>query len=218
MPWEEAIKTKSATDEDTKKHSKESTKECGNCGTEHDRTKRELCPAYLKKCRKCGKLSYFAVKCRSKKKKCKDSDTRKFVPAVDNQDSDSEVFYADHISVVDLDDSQLVTVKLESGNYLRFQTDTGAHCNAILVELYRKATKDYELDHVTPLNTHLTAYGGSKLTVVGQVSIRVWRDDFKCQLDCKLVDNNGIRPLLGRKASVGMKIIKYIDNEELNKP
>ena len=120
--------------------------------------------------------------------------------------------------MVDLDDSQLVTVKLESGNYLRFQTDTGAHCNVIPVELYRKATKDYELDRVTPLNTHLTAYGGSKLTVVGQVSIRVWRDDFKCQLDCKLVDNNGIQPLLGRKACVGMKIIKYIDNEELNKP
>ena len=71
---------------------------------------------------------------------------------------------------------------------------------------------------MTPLNTHLTAYGGSKLTVVGQVRIRVWRDDFKCQLDCKLVDNNGIRPLLGRKACVGMKIIKYIDNDELNKP
>ena len=130
-----------------KKHSKESTKECGNCGTEHDRIKRELCPAYLKTCRKCGKLSYFAVKCCSKKKEGKDSDTCKFVRAVDNQDSDSEEFYADHISVVDLDDSQLVTVKLESGNYLRFQTDTGAHCNAIPVELYRKATKDYELEY-----------------------------------------------------------------------
>ena len=38
------------------------TKECGNCGTEHDYTKKELCPAYLKTCLKCGKLSYFAVR------------------------------------------------------------------------------------------------------------------------------------------------------------
>ena len=201
-----------------KKNPKESTKECGNCGTEHDRTKRELCPAYLKMCWKCGKLSHFAVKCRSKKKDGKDSDARKLVRAVDNPDSDSEVFYADHISAVDLDDSQLVTLKLESGNYLRFQPDTGAQCNVIPMELYRKATKDYELSRVTPLNTHLMAYAGSKLTVVGQVRIRVWHDDFKCQLDCKLVDNNGIRPLLGRKACVGMRIIKYIDNDELNKP
>ena len=45
-----------------------------------------------------------------------------------------------------------------------------------------------------------------------------WRDDLKCKLDCKLVDSNTIRPLVGRKACIGMKIIKYIDNDELNKP
>ena len=87
----------------------------------------------------------------------------------------------------------------------------------IPVELYKKAAKDYKLEHVTPLNTQLTAYGGSKLTVVGQVRIRMWRDDFKCQLDCNLVESNAIRPLLGRKACIGMKIIKYIDNDEINK-
>ena len=67
-----------------------------------------------------GNVSHFAVKCRSKKKEGKDGDARKFVRAVDNRDSDSEVFHADHISEVDLDNSHLVTVKLESGNYLRF--------------------------------------------------------------------------------------------------
>lgn len=53
---------------------------------------------------------------------------------------------------------------------------------------------------------------------MGQVRIRVWRDDFKCQLDCNLVESNAIRPFLGRKACVGMNIIKYIDNDELSKP
>jgi len=122
------------------------------------------------------------------------------------------------ISVVDLDDSQLVTLKLESGNYLRFQPDTGAQCDVILVSLYKKATKDYRLERVTPANAQLSAYGGSKLQVVGSVQITVWRDDFKCQLDCKLVDNNAICPLLRRKACVGMRIIKYTDNDQLNKP
>ena len=54
--------------------------------------------------------------------------------------------------------------------------------------------------------------------MVGDVRITVWRDDFKCQLDCNLVDNNVIRPLLGRKACLGMGIIKYMDNDQLNKP
>ena len=74
-----------------------------------------------------------------------------------NSDSDQEVFYADTISAVDLDDSQLVTLKLESGNYLRFQPDTGAQCNVIPVSLYRKATKDYDLERVTPAKAQLAA-------------------------------------------------------------
>ena len=37
-----------------------------------------------------------------------------------------------------LDDSQLVTLKLESGNYLRFQPDTGAQCNVVPLHLYNE--------------------------------------------------------------------------------
>jgi len=117
-----------------------------------------------KKCLKCGKLSHFAAKCRSKKRDNNSTSVR----AV-NSDSEPEVFHADVISAVDLDDSQHVTLKLESGNYLRFQPDTGAQCNVIPVSLYRKATKDYRLERVTPANGQLSAYGGSKLQVVGNV-------------------------------------------------
>ena len=75
-----------------------------------------------------------------------------------------------------------MTLKLESGNYLCFQPDTEAQCNAIPIDLYKKASKDYQLKHVKPANTQLAAYGGSKQRVVGQVRIRVWRGDYKCQL------------------------------------
>ncbi len=74
------------------------------------------------------------------------------------------------------------------------------------------------MEHVEPAKTKISAYGGGKLNVAGQVRIRVWRDDFRCKLDCKIVDNKGVRPLLGRKACVGMNIVKYIDNDEINKP
>lgn len=167
------------------------SKECWSCRTVQNRSKKELCPAFGKKCLKCGKLSDFAAKCRSKKQDNNSTSVR----AV-NSDSEPEVFYANVISAVDLDDSQLVTLKLESANYLQFQPDTGAQCNIIQVSLYRKATKDYRLECVTPVNAQLSAYGGSKLQVVGNIRITVWRDDFKCQLDCKLVNNNAVRPLL----------------------
>ena len=31
------------------------------------------------------------------------------------------------------------------------------------------------------------------------------------------MNNKGIRPLLGQKACIGMNIIKYMDNDEMNK-
>jgi len=43
--------------------------------------------------------------------------------------------------MVTLDNSQLVTLKLESGNYLRFQPDNGALCNVVPLYFYKKATE-----------------------------------------------------------------------------
>ena len=126
-------------------------------------------------------------------------------------DDDADEVFQTRVSAVHLDDSQFVTLKLESGNCLRFQVDTGAQCNVIpLAALYKTATNDFKLEHVTPAKTQITAYGGATLPGVGTVLIRVWCGDFRCRLDCKLVDCTNIRPLLGRKACVGMKIGTYI--------
>ena len=111
-----------------------------------------------------------------------------------------EVFGVEEISAVTLDDSQLVTLKLESGNYLRFQPDTGAQCNVIPVHLYKKATKDVDLCNVTSVNTAIISYGGTSIPIPGKVRLRVWRGDFRCLLDCNLVDSKTVRSILGRKA------------------
>ena len=188
------------------------TRECWNCGQTHEYHKRELCPAFGKTCHKCQKPNHFASRCRSKTKT-----TQRFVRAIGNDELDDEVFPMD-VSAVQLDDSQLVTLKLDSGNYLRFQVDTGAQCNVIPLSLYKKATRDYKLEHLTPADMKITAYGGNTLPVVGRALVRVWRGDFRCKLDCKLVNVNNIRPLLGRKACIGMKIISYLDNDDIYKP
>ena len=83
------------------------------------------------------------------------------------------------VSAVSLDDSQLVTLKLESGNFLRFQPDTGAQCNVVPLHLYKKASRDFELLNVTPINTAIVSYGGVAIPVVGEVRIRVWRGNFQ---------------------------------------
>ena len=72
-----------------------------------------------------------------------------------------EVFGVEEISAVTLDDSQLVTLKLESANYLHFPPDTGAQCNVAPLHLYKKTTKDVDLCNVTPLNTAIISFGGA---------------------------------------------------------
>ena len=63
-----------------------------------------------------------------------------------------------------------------------------------------RATKDQDLTKFTPSRTSITAYGGAALPVVGTVLLSVWREEYHCRLDWKLVDTQDIRPLL-RNAS-----------------
>ena len=195
-----------------KQDTRPSTKQqCQNCGRRHDLRRRESCPAFGKTCNKCQKRNRFAVKCRSKK-----GPGVSIVDPPEPSDEEDEVFETH--TAGKLEDSQLVTLCIASRNYIRFQVNTGAQCNVVPLELYKKATKDQDLTHVTPAQTRFTAYGGATLPVVGTVLLRVWRGDFHCRLDCKLVDRQDVHPLLGRKACLGMKIISYLDNNQLNKP
>ena len=117
-----------------------------------------------------------------------------------------------------LDDSQFITLRIKSGSYIRFQVDTGAQCNVLPLDTYKKATGDNTLSDVTATNTQVTAYGGATLPVIGSVILVVWREGSKYRLECRLVDSLKIRPLLGHKACLVMKVIKYLDNDAIHKP
>ena len=141
------------------------TRDSWNCGRRHQFHQRALCPAFGKICSKCNKPNHFAAKCR-----LSTSSTHKNVQTVD--DNFNEVFLTE-ISALGVDDSQLVTVQLESGNYLHFQVDTGVQCNIIPLQLYQQAAKDHKLTHVAVTNSRITAYGGTTLPVVGTVALKV---------------------------------------------
>ena len=178
--------------------------ECWNFGRRHDTQRRESCPAFGKRCAKCRKLNHFAARCRSSGP----PSVRPVASSGEPEDTE-EIFQTV---------TQLVTLRLDSGNHIRFQVDTGAQCNVVPLSVYKKATKDTGLTQLSPSRKHITAYGGATLPVVGTVLLRVWRSAYHCLLDCKLVDRTDIRPLLGRKACLGMKIVTYLDNDQLHKP
>ena len=181
-------------------------KECEKCGYQHQENS-ESCPAIGQECLKCRKRNHFASRCKSKE-----------VKATDLEDDEAGEMYQIEVAAVKLDDSQLVTLKLESGNFIRFQPDTGAQCNVLPLHVYRKASKDEKLEKVNRTQASLVAYGGSKIKVIGRVSMCVWRNERSHLLDCRLVDSEEIRPILGIKSCLAMNIIQYKDNDLLNKP
>ena len=186
--------------------------ECWNCGRRHEFQK-ELCPAYVKTCRKCHKPNHFAVKCRSRAA----PSTIRTVEDRQEPGSSDETFPME-VAMATLDDSQFVTLRLKSGNHIRFHVDTGAQCNVVPLEVYKEATKEVTLACVTTSHSRITAYGGNTLPVIGTLLLQVWHVNYRCRLDCKLVDRSDIQPFLGRKACIGMKIVTYLDNDKLNKP
>ena len=107
---------------------------------------------------------------------------------------------------------------LESGNFVRFRPDTGAQCDVLPLHVYRKASKDETLEKVTHTQASLVAYGGSKIKVIGRVSMCIWRNERSYLLDCHVVDSEEIRPILGIKSRLAMNIIQYKDDDLLNKP
>ena len=153
------------------------------------------------------KPNHFAVKCHSKKPPT-------VHPVTGSEDPDEDEKIQMSIAIT-LDDTQLVTLRLESCSLIRFQVDTGAQCNVVPLGIYKKATKDLSLAHVSPSHTNIT---GTSFPFVGTVLLWVWWEDFNCSVDCKLVGRQDTCQLLGRNARQGMRTVSYLDNNHLNKP
>ena len=136
----------------------------------HDVSKHENCPAFGKMCNKCNKENHLTNMCFGSVPK--PSQRGNQVHYLEDEFSD-EVFGVEEISAVTLDDLQLVALKLESGNYPRFQPDTGAQCNVVPFRLYKKATRDFNLLNLTPVSTAIISYGGTLTPILSRVRLRV---------------------------------------------
>ena len=86
------------------------------------------------------------------------------------------------------------------------------------MHIYRAATEDQSLANVIQGKSALVAYGESRIPVVGEAVMCVWRSEKSYLLRCKLVDDESIRPILGHRACLGMSINQYTDNNKINTP
>ena len=182
---------------------------CRFCGRKHE-SKREACPAWGKTCVKCGKENHFA-------RKCPLSSTSNKVALLE-EESELPVFQVFKVSANQSPDSSLVTLKVLSGNFIRFEIDTGARCNVLPIHIYKKATGDFDLKHVTPAKSSIVSYDGGNIPVLGTVKLQVWRGSFTCLLLCRLVESKRCRPILGKSACEGMGVVEIKDSDAIRRP
>ena len=106
-----------------------------------------------------------------------------------------------------------MTLKVTSGNFIRFEVVTGARCNVLPLHIYKKATGDFELKQVTPTNS----YDDGNTPVLGTVILQVWRGSFTCLLLRRLVESKRCRPILEKSAREGIGVVEIKDFDAIHK-
>lgn len=134
------------------------------------------------------------------------------------EEEEYPVFQVFKVSTSLSSDSNLVTLKVASGNFIRFEIDTGARCNVLPAHIYEKATGDYNLKDVSPVNSSIVSYDGGSIPVLGTVKLKVQRGSFTCLLLCRLVESKRCRPILGNTACEGIGVVKIKDSDAIRRP
>ena len=185
---------------------------CRFCGRKYE-SKREACPAWGKKCMKCGKENHFA-------KKCSISSSSKKVSLVEEEFKREEfpVFQVFKLSANQCLDSNLVTLRVESGNFIRFEIDTGARCNVLPVHIYKKASGDFDLKQVNPTKSSIESYDSGNIPVLGTVKIQVWKGSFTCLLLCRLVESKRCRPIVGKLGCEVTGVVEIKNSDAFRRP
>ena len=109
--------------------------QCKFCGRKHQ-CKKELCPAYGKKCKNCGKSNHFAIKCTKREKKTYqvDDDTDS-VESVDMVKSEQLVYTIKNTKI-------FADMMIRSATKQVFvQIDTGSSVNILPIKFMPKVRK-----------------------------------------------------------------------------
>ena len=170
------------------------------------RWKREACSAWGKKCNRCGKKNQFA-------KTYGFNSGSKQVTMVEGEEEDYPVFQVFKVSASQTSDLNLVTHKVKSGNFIRFQIDTRARCNVLPVHIYKGTTSDFRHKKVCLVKSSIMSYDDGSIPVLGTMKIQVQRGSFTILLLCCLVKGKCCPPILGKTACERMDVVEIKDSD-----
>jgi len=179
--------------------------DCRYCGYEHQKGK---CPAYGEQWRKCGKINHYARVCQNTKRHVHHIGD----DCLSDEDYDDEYENrGNHRKKVHLCNGCGSTSTWQqklviNGKTAIFSIDTGADCNITNMDTFKWVTSRYA-QHVHSPRVPLTAFGGSKLKILGQVSLVVNHR----RVTFEIVGNDQRMPnIIGRQSSVMLGLVKRV--------
>ena len=169
-------------------------RECKFCGNTHPMRK-DLCPAWGKKCNVCNKENHYGCKCPS-------THRRKVHNVVEAEPESSEEDWIN--SVHSMGSSQLKCAMLVAGKEVVFQVDTGASVNT-LPEKYA--------DHILPTTRTLLMWNNATLKPTGVCRLSLWNPKNRKKNSVEfIVVKDGHTPLLGLNAAAKMGLVQVVDD------
>lgn len=192
--------------------------QCRYCGGNHPR-KKELCPAFGRICKNCGRTNHFAKACLQKRKTA----TRKPLHNVNEDDSSDS---GDSVSTVELTPTENIltiqdsancqsrlftTMKIKGGKETKFQIDTGATCNVIR-KSELKGTK-YERN-IKPTTQLLKMFNNTALTPIGKCRVQLQDPHTKKKFKVPFTvvsDEHAKSNLLGCRTVQRMQLIRAMN-------
>ncbi|XP_067947106.1 uncharacterized protein [Watersipora subatra] len=161
---------------------------CKSCKSYHPQRR---CPAYDKKCRKCGKMNHFSKACWTQT-----ASYSKSVSSIQTEsDRPTEVpeFFIGAIDFGNDSDNWNIEVSVNDANIL-CKVDTGAQCNVMPLSVFKTNFPELPIDRT---NVTLTAYTGINIEVVGQVQMEVKYKDTSFQTTFYITPSEHAIPVIG---------------------
>lgn len=191
---------------------------CGRCQLMH---KRRECPAWGKKCNKCGQLNHFAVACKVRQVRSMQ---------LKNESDDDDIFVLHSIITVGVDSMFTSTVKacqqgekqghapgdrsktewreqvMIEDKPLVMKIDTGSEVNVIPLDMFKKIDRQLK---VRDTRVVLESYGGAQIKPAGVVNLHCLVGEKEAYLDFYIV-NVKSTPLLSLSGSVKLGFVPAV--------
>ncbi len=190
-------------------------RKCRNCGYEHEPRR---CPAYNKRCHKCGKWNHFQSMCQSgqsqgstSKKHIDNVGTAEYDESDAGYDEQDELSYViDAVNMVDIFSKGEIFASIAINNQKHeVKIDTGAKCNVMSEAVMKQHKLESSLN--TDNRIKLIAYGGTTFETIGTVSITCTHQDQKFDLLFHVTDKC-VKTLLGLHDTLRMHLIQLSEH------